>query len=99
MVINGLTHTRTVLLILTEYLPGPSMAQMIVAKHVRDSPAEEDLTRPSKKFPVQRTTASTPSLARQSRTWMARVWQGDFAPRDIGLLGGLQSPHAPSRDW
>ncbi|KAL2145281.1 hypothetical protein VTI28DRAFT_7649 [Corynascus sepedonium] len=66
VVVGGLTYTRTVPLLLTEYLHGPSMEQMITIKYVKN-PMEEAPTQ-SSKFLAQTTPAFTPSHALLTRT-------------------------------
>ncbi|KAH6857057.1 hypothetical protein B0I37DRAFT_89440 [Chaetomium sp. MPI-CAGE-AT-0009] len=93
VVVGGLTYTRTVPLVLTEYLPGPSMEQMITVKHVKnpdrrgfDTVIELPGTDAARIHAFARAAESYLKLAR------AGVAQGDFAPRNIFLLGDLQSP-------
>ncbi|KAK3290496.1 uncharacterized protein B0H64DRAFT_452561 [Chaetomium fimeti] len=93
VVVGGLAYTRTVPLILTEYLPGPSMEQMMAVKHVKtpgkrgfDTVIEVPGTDDARIHAFTRAAESYLKLVR------AGVGQGDFAPRNIFLLGDLHSP-------
>ncbi|KAK4175902.1 hypothetical protein QBC36DRAFT_330372 [Triangularia setosa] len=83
--IGAITYTRTVPLVLTEYLHGPSMEQIIAAQPVKN-PNGSALTDDVRIHVFARAAASHLKLA------MAGVIQADFAPRNIFLLGNLQSP-------
>ncbi len=94
VVVGGLTYTRTVPLLLTEYLPGPSMEQMCAVKHVKNPGGRGFIT-----------TIEVPgtdddrihAFARAAESYlklaMAGVVQADFAPRNIFLIGELHDPN------
>ncbi|KAL2134166.1 hypothetical protein VTI74DRAFT_865 [Chaetomium olivicolor] len=93
VVVGGLTYRRTVPLLLTEYLNGPSMEQMIAIKHVKNTDGrgsntviEVPGTDDARIHAFARAAGSYLKLA------MAGVMQADFAPRNIFLLGNLNSP-------
>ncbi|KAK4099841.1 hypothetical protein N658DRAFT_498085 [Parathielavia hyrcaniae] len=93
VVVAGRTYTRTVPLLLTEYLQGPSMAQLITFKRVKsangrgfNTVVEVPGTDDTRIHAFARAADSYLRLA------VAGVMQADFAPRNIFLLGNLQSP-------
>lgn len=91
--VGGETYTRTVPLLLTEHLGRLSMDEMIVERRIKnpkgrglqtviDIPGSEDAR------------IHAFALAAQShlKLLMAGVGQADFAPRNIFLIGSLESP-------
>jgi len=93
VVVGGLTYTRTVPLLLTEYLHGPSMEQMITIKYVKNPNGRGSNT----VIEVPGTDdARIHAFARAADSYlklaMAGVIQADLAPRNIFLLGNLNSP-------
>ena len=93
VVVGGFTYTRTVPLLLAEYLHGPSMEQMFAVKHVKN-PTGRGFS----------TTIEVPgtdddrihAFARAAESYLklatAGVVQADFAPRNIFLIGDLRDP-------
>ncbi len=94
VVVGGLTYTRTIPLILTEYLHGPSMAQMIAVKHVKD-PNRRGFATTVTKVPGTEDDR-VHAFARAAESYLklasAGVVQADFAPRNIFLVGDLHDP-------
>ncbi|KAK4248278.1 hypothetical protein C7999DRAFT_13775 [Corynascus novoguineensis] len=92
VVVGGLSYTRTVPLLLTEYLQGPSMEQMIAIKNVKNPNGRGSNT----VIEVPGTDdARIHAFARAADSYlklaMAGVMQADLAPRNIFLLGNLNS--------
>ena len=94
VVVSGLPYTRTVPMLLIEYLAGPSMEQMVAVKHVKNTTGRGF-----------NTTIEVPgtdddrihAFARAAESYlklsMAGVVQADFAPRNIFLIGDLHGPN------
>ncbi|KAK4171853.1 glycosyltransferase family 17-domain-containing protein [Triangularia setosa] len=79
LVVGGITYTRTIPLILMEYLDGSTMKEMLDNNQVPES----DDTR------IHSFVCAVKST---SKLQAAGVLQGDFAPRNIFLIGDIEGP-------
>ncbi|KAK0729105.1 glycosyltransferase family 17-domain-containing protein [Apiosordaria backusii] len=79
LVVGGVTYTRTLPLILIEYLDGSTMKEMIDDNQV---PASDDA----------RIHAFVCATKSHLKLGVAGVLQGDFAPRNIFFIGDLEIP-------